>query len=509
MKAIRDQVLGTSHYSLVMNSGYLITGVGDTVENWKGQKVVILGAARQGLSLARYLSGHGARVVVSDRRPASELRAAQEALAGLPVSWVLGGHPLSLLDGTDLLCPSGGVPLSIPLVGEARARGIPLSNDSQIFLEAAPCPVVGITGSAGKTTTTTLVGRMAEESSNLQLLNRAWVGGNIGAPLIAVVDEMQADDLAVMELSSFQLEIMSLSPQVGAVLNVTPNHLDRHASMKAYAEAKARILDFQSPVDTAVLGRDDPGAWALRDRVRGRLLSFGLSEPPPGQAGTFLQGDTLYLRLSVKDQGIWDKGAGQEPLSPVPLSLVPLMSRQDILLRGEHNLVNVLAACAIATAAGLPAEAMRAGVEGFRGVPHRLEFVRSWGGADWYNDSIATAPERAMAAIRSFDEPLVLLAGGRDKDLPWQDFAALVRRRVDRLVLFGEAADKILQAIGTDPGGLDLRRCAGLQEAVQVAAQIVQPGDVVLLSPGGTSFDEFQDFEERGECFVRWVMQLV
>lgn len=484
------------------------------MSDWSGKKVVIVGAARQGLALARYLARHGARVTLTDSRPAGELEAARAALAGLQVDWVIGGHPLSLLDGADLLCPSGGVPLNLPLVAEARARGIPLSNDSQIFLEAAPCPVIGITGSAGKTTTTSLVGRMAADdrhqtpdhgkegdhpSSNVH--RRSWVGGNIGSPLIAEVDEMQAGDLAVMELSSFQLEIMTRSPQVAAVLNITPNHLDRHGTMTAYTTAKARILAFQTGADSAVLGRDDAGAWALRDRVRGRLLSFGLGELPEDQEGTFTCGEALYLRLQAPGGG---RALDQQ-----------LMSRQDIQLRGQHNVLNVLAACAIAAAAGLPVEGMRAGVAGFTGVPHRLEFVRSWGGADWYNDSIATAPERAMAAIRSFDEPLVLLAGGRDKALPWGDFAGLVRAQVRCLIVFGEAARLIETAVkeqiearaGEDALPLILR-AETLEQAVQQAARIVQPGEVVLLSPGGTSFDEYRDFEERGEWYKKWVMRL-
>jgi len=181
----------------------------------------------------------------------------------------------------------------------------------------------------------------------------------------------------------------------------------------------------------------------------------------------------------------------------------------DVALRGGHNLLNVMAACAIAAAAGLPVEAMRQGVKGFSGVHHRLEFVRSWGGADWYNDSIATAPERAMAAMRAFAEPLVLLAGGRDKNLPWDEFAALVRQRVAHLVLFGEAGDLILETLALNGSErLRVTRCKGLFDAVQVASKIVEPGWVVLLSPGGTSFDEFTDFEERGECFVQWVNEL-
>jgi UDP-N-acetylmuramoylalanine--D-glutamate ligase len=469
--------------------------------NWRDKKVVVVGAARQGVALARYLVQHRARVVLTDRRPLSALQEAQAALAGLPIHWVCGEHPLSLLDDAELVCVSGGVPLTMPLIAEANRRAIPLSNDSQIFLESAPCKVLGITGSAGKTTTTTLVGRMAQAatqaaSNGARMPARVWVGGNIGSPLIVALDEMQPGDLAVMELSSFQLEIMDRSPQVAGLLNLTPNHLDRHGTMEAYTAAKARILDFQSPQDIAVLGRDDAGAWSLRERVQGRLLSFGLQEPPYGLEGTFLRDETLVLRS----------------LGAAGLSETRIMERSRIRLRGEHNLLNVLAACSLAAAAGLPVSAMQAGVDGFQGVAHRLEYVRSWGGAEWYNDSIATAPERAMAAIRSFDEPLVLLAGGRDKDLPWEAFAALVRQRVEHLIVFGEAAEKIIQAFEAAPQAAQtsasLTRCKGLHEAVQVAAGIVEPGDVVLLSPGGTSFDEFTDFEERGKCFAHWVKEL-
>jgi len=475
------------------------------IRTWKGKNVVIVGAARQGLALAGYLLAQGAHVTLTDKRPLSELGQAQQSLALLSpwaasVRWVCGDHPLSLLDGADLLCLSGGVTPMLPLAVDAQQRGIPLSNDSQIFMEIAPCKVIGITGSAGKTTTTTLVGRIAQAAieqpeGQTVAYRKAWVGGNIGTPLISVVDEIQADDLCVMELSSFQLELMTRSPQVAVILNITPNHLDRHGTMQAYSAAKARILQFQSPDDGAVLGRDDPEAWSLVQMARGTLSSFGFSDLADTQLGVYQQGDALYLRRYKNAQA----------------TLV--IHAQEVALRGAHNLLNVMAACATAALAGLPVEAMRLGIIGFAGVPHRLEFVRSWGGADWYNDSIATAPERSMAALRSFEEPLVLLAGGRDKNLPWDEFAALVRRRVDHLIVFGEASEIILRAIERDP--LDahqilqsVTRCTGLREAVQAAAQIVQPGDVVLLSPGGTSFDEFKDFEERGECFAQWVTNL-
>lgn len=309
---------------------------------------------------------------------------------------------------------------------------------------------------------------------------------------------MTADDLAILELSSFQLDLMTRSPQVGAVLNITPNHLDRHPSMADYTRAKANIIAFQTPEDVAVLGRDDAGAWGLKALVKGKLVTFGhdpVGELAPGWvADVHLRGDEIVL---------WDGHHAQ-----------PVMPRADILLRGEHNVMNVMAACAISFAAGLPVEAMRAGVQGFRGVAHRMEFVRSLRGADWYNDSIASAPERVMAGLRAFADPIVLLAGGRDKNLPWEEFARLVCARVDHLVLFGECAGMIaaqvqackVQAHHTRP--FTMVCCAGLQEAVQVAADVAEAGDVVLLSPGGTSFDEFRDFEVRGERFKKWVLAL-
>ena len=461
------------------------------MEKWRGKKVLILGAGRQGIALARALANHGAEVTLNDKRTAVELRDAQEALKDANVQWETGWHPTSLLEGKDLLCLSGGIPLSLPIVREARRRGIPLSNDTQIFMEAVPCPTIGITGSAGKTTTTTLVGLIAKKAFE-KTERRVWVGGNIGDPLINYIDEIGANDLAILEISSFQLEQMTRSPNIAAVLNITPNHLDRHKTMKAYTAAKARILEYQTPEDTAVLCREDEGSWALREKVRGRLLTFGVAPPKESVYGTyFLEETYLYVR---------DKNAD-----------VPILSSEAIHLRGAHNRMNVLAASAIAYAADFPSWAIESAVDGFTGVPHRLEFVREWRGAAWYNDSIATAPERTMAAIRSFDEPLVLLLGGRDKDLPWNALAELVRQRVDHVILFGEAAEKIAAAIGGsrhDARPYSITHCIGLKDAVQAAAKIAEEGDVVLLSPGGTSFDEFRDFEERGERFRQWVLEL-
>lgn len=456
---------------------------------WQGKRIVVIGAARQGLALARFLCRHGAEVIINDQRPVEQMSGAIQNLSDCPVQWVLGSHPAEIVKGAYLVCLSGGVPLDIPPVVECVRSGIMLSNDSQIFMQEIACPVIAITGSAGKTTTTTLVGRMAKAACEPD--RKVWIGGNIGNPLIDQVDQITPDDLVVLELSSFQLEQMTLSPHIGAILNITPNHLDRHGTMQAYTYAKAHIFQHQSEDDIAVLAREDPVTWGLRTMVRGNLMTFGMAHPSGGVPGTYFSSGNLWLSSQGKD--------------------THLMSQESIRLRGEHNLLNVLAACAIAASAGFTPASMVAGVEGFAGVPHRLEFIRTWNEVDWYNDSIATAPERTAAAIHSFNEPLVLLLGGRDKNLPWEDLASLVCQRVDHLVVFGECAQKILDALShvhTGEKPYTVERVADLRSAVNAAAQVAEPGDVVLLSPGGTSFDEFKDFAERGERFTEWVNKL-
>lgn len=455
--------------------------------DWQNKRVVIIGAARQGLALARYLARHQARVVLNDRRSAGQLQAEIDSLSGSGVEWVLDGHPLEILDGADLLCISGGVPLENPLVVAAGERGLPVSNDSQIFMNVVPCRTLGITGSAGKTTTTTLVGRIAQADTSGKY-RKTWIGGNIGDPLINYVDEMEANDLAILEISSFQSEQMTKSTGVTAILNITPNHLDRHGTMEAYTAAKARLLQFQQAGDVAVLNRDDPGSWSLAGDVKGRLFSFGFGPLPSGADGAYVDGGQFFLRDAGKT--------------------IALEVADAIELRGEHNRLNTLAACAIAYAAGFSPKAMLDGVQGFRGVPHRLEYVRTWRGAQWYNDSIATAPERTIAAVRSFGGPMILMLGGRDKNLPWEDLGKLVRQRADHVVIFGEAAEKIQTALGQRILGskpYSITRVATCKDAVMAASRLAQPGFVVLFSPGGTSFDEFKDFEERGERFKQWV----
>lgn len=465
-------------------------------ETLKDKHVVILGLARQGLALARYLSGAGAEVTASDIRDQDALAEELEELEDLAIRYELGGHPIHLLDDADLLCLSGGVPTDILIVKEARERDIPLSNDAQIFLDRCPASVIGITGSAGKTTTTALVGEMCRAAGL-----RTWVGGNIGNPLISEMAAMEPEDRVVMELSSFQLELMTTSPHVAAVLNITPNHLDRHKTMKAYTRAKKNILAHQTEHDVALLGYDDANARALALETPAELFFF--SGGAEVEAGAFKTNGELTLRMGGVDREI--------------------CKADEVKLLGKHNLLNVLAASALASIVGVPPEPIRHVATTFTGVDHRLQLVRDKHGVRWYDDSIATAPERALAAMRSFEGPIVLLAGGRDKDLPWEAFAKETLRSVRQLITFGEAGPMIAKlveaAMGENGSARSVnhkvdRRLEGitrvqtLEEAVEAAAGLAEPGDVVLLSPGGTSFDAFQDFVERGERFNALVQQV-
>lgn len=462
-----------------------------SIDPLNGKTAVILGFARQGQALARWLPTVGAKVIVSDRRDFGELAEAILDFVGSPVTYALGGHPLELLDNADVLLLSGGVDPQIPICVEARERGIPLSNDAQLFLERCAAPVIGITGSAGKTTTTTLVGKMCEAANTS---TRTWVGGNIGEVLLDHLPEIERDHLVVMELSSFQLELMTRSPHIAAILNVTPNHLDRHGAMEPYMEAKAQIFLHQQPEDVCVFGSDDPGSNILSDRAPGRVAWFSAREMVTD--GAFLAGSRLMV-----------VGAGSPDGQPHVVC-----TRDDIRLRGEHNLQNVLAACAVAGAVGVPVEIMRDTIRGFTGVPHRLEAVRTVDGVTYINDSIATAPERVIAALRSFEEPIILLAGGRDKKLPWNDLVTLIAQRVKYLITFGEFGSTIANKVrlarimGGKLSGIDT--ATTLEQAVKRAAEVATAGDVVLLSPGGTSFDAYEDFAARGEDFRRLVNAL-
>ena len=456
---------------------------------WQGSKVLVIGAARQGLAISRFLSSQGAIVTLNDGRSDPELLTEKEQLRDLSIHWVLGNHPLSLLEDCDVVCVSGGVPLDLPLLVEANKRHIPFTNDSQIFMESVKAPVIGITGSSGKTTTTALMGEIAETAASQN--QKVWVGGNIGNPLINQVSEISSRDIVILELSSFQLELMTKSPNIAAITNITPNHLDRHGTLEAYTAAKANILTHQTPDDIAILNRDDPGAFNLLPLVKGKILTIGYSPLSENQEGIFIKNDMIWSSMMDK--------------------VYPICSIKDIPIKGKHNVYNTMIACAISTAIGFDPKSIEKAIREFKGVPHRLQLVTTKNGVQWFDDSIATAPERTIAAIESFNQPIVLLLGGKDKNLPWEKLLQLVNQKVDHVVLFGHAGPiikKYIDDMKFDQLNFSMDICEDLQEAIQVANQISEPGDVVLLSPGGTSYDAFKDFEERGEKFKQWVLQL-
>ncbi len=449
-----------------------------------GRRVLVVGFARQGQALARWLPTIGALVTVTDAKSAEQLGISAEDYPN--VRFALGGHPESLLNNTDLVCVSGGVPLTIPLLQQAAQRQIPITNDAQLFVDRCPAPIIGITGSAGKTTTTTLVGEMLKASGVT-----TWVGGNIGKVLLDVMMGIRPDHRVVMELSSFQLELMFTSPQIGAILNITPNHLDRHGSMEAYLRAKANIIAHQSAEGIAVLGRDDLGTRMLEDVPSGELLWFSRREIVAD--GAFLVGQRLVVAGRASTDG--------DPQVVCEVS--------DIPLRGEHNVLNVLAACAIAGAAGVSPEVMAQAVKAFKAVAHRLEPVRVVNAVTYVNDSIATAPERVTAALNSYDEPLILLLGGADKKLPWDELITLALAKTRHIVAFGRDGDIVVNTIKRLTGSTSaVTRVQTLEEAVQCAVERAQPGDVVLLSPGMTSYDAYLDFAQRGEHFRQLVNAL-
>jgi UDP-N-acetylmuramoylalanine--D-glutamate ligase len=478
----------------------------------RGRCLLVVGLAREGTALARYLAGQGAHVVATDLKRPKTFGDKLTPLVEAGVDLVLGGHPLSLLDDCEVIFVSPGVPFDAPFLVEARARGVPLSAESRLFCQLCPAPIAAVTGSSGKTTTITLVGEMLKTGGRT-----TWVGGNIGQPLIEQLDQIRPGDNVVMELSSFQLEyfhpsandhvtdcdpmwlplLAGWSPSVAAILNVTPNHLDRHPSMEAYIHAKRALVAYRQPGDIAVMGLDNDVTQAMGRELAGRVRWFSRESPVTDGACLSCEGRQAMVVLQRE---------GQPPRPVCPVS--------DIQLRGDHNVSNVLAACTIADAIGVSIEAMREVATAFTGVEHRLELVGEVKGARYYNDSIATSPERLVAALKSFDEPIVLLAGGRDKHLPWDEAARLMLERTRHVVLFGEAVELIAHALEAaigEQGAVSrpmLHRCVTLADAVAVAAQVAHPGDVVLLAPGCTSFDAFEDFAERGERFRELVKRL-
>ena len=510
------------------------------------RKIVILGLARQGVALARFFAHAGAQVVVSDRAAADKLSAEMNALDGLAIEYVLGGHPDTLLQDCALLCLSGGVPPQLEIVQKAIAQGIPLSNDSLLTFQLARArglgPLVAITGSSGKTTTTTLVGQMLAETAGRRG-KKVHVGGNIGQPLIDRLPEIAPGEPIVLELSSFQLELFDpqiawgaftqIGPDVAALLNITPNHLDRHPSMAAYAQAKLNLLRFLPANATVVLSADDAVTARLApgDNVQSelpRLEADWKLDEPLRHMGQRLADQALHVVLFSREH-VLNKGAWVEDAA-LRYDGYALCAKSELQLRGEHNVSNVLAAAAISGAAGAEAQDMATVARRFTGVAHRLEVAAQQDGITWINDSIATSPERSLAGLRCFErgaQTLILLVGGRDKKLDWHQLANEVIKRVDFLIGFGEAGPMFVELVqeqarfATQPAP-NCATVSRLEQAVALAFQAAPRVDlslaedaqfaketVVLLSPGGTSYDAYRDFEERGEHFRQLVQQML
>jgi UDP-N-acetylmuramoylalanine--D-glutamate ligase len=455
-------------------------------QDWQGKKVTIIGLGIEGEDMARYFAGHGAAVTVTDRKPASALRERMDALHGLAIDYRLGGTDVSSVAGANLVCVSQSVPLDNELVLAAKRQGSRIESMTSLFLELYPGPVAGITGSSGKTTTTSLVDAIFSAAGRPHVL-----GGNIGVGLMQLLAEAERRRLpegvafwAVLEISHTQLQLTRRSPQVAALLNVTPNHLDQF-SWEEYVALKRNIFAHQAAADAVVLNADDPVSRQLRPQAKGRVFLFSVGGDPGGD-GAFLQDGRVYWRRDGRTEGV------------IAASAIPL--------RGFHNVANVAAATAIAAACEIGPEAVGAAVRSFRPPEHRLELVARVGGVDYYNDSIATAPERTLAALRSFEDAVVLLLGGREKSLPLGEMLDEAKRRCRAIVCFGESGPALAAAVKAR--GIPVFRRATLAEAFEVAAAEARRGDVVLLSPACTSFDAYDNFEQRGVEFRNLVAQL-
>lgn len=463
-------------------------------ENQEPKTVLILGLAREGVSLARYFAGRDARVTVTDSAPEERLGKSIRALGDASVRLELGAHHPELVDQADAFFVSPGVPETNPVYRAAVSARLPVQSMTTLFFDRCPGIIVGITGSSGKTTTTGLIGHILRRCGR-----DVAVGGNIGDPMLDLLPRIGPDTIAVLELSSFQLSLVRRSPHIAVVTNISPNHLDRHGTMEDYILAKRHIVEHQKPDDYAVLNAQDGEAGTFEWATSGQVHWFGLGADV--SRGAAVRNGWVGI---VRDGGF-----------------VPVMACADIPLLGRHNVENVLAALAAADILRVDPERMAGGVRTFRPAPHRLQLVGERNGVCYVNDSIATSPARALVALQAFDAPILLIAGGRDKNLPWQEFAAAVVQKARALYLIGEAASLIERAVRAElaqglsaASGLARLRpeaifpCASLAEAVAAAGALALPGEVVLLSPGCASYDMFADFEERGARFARAVEAL-
>lgn len=445
-----------------------------------GKKVLLVGLAKTGIATIKFLHSKGALLTVNDIKGEEELKEVLSELEGLGIEYILGSHPQNI-DGYELVVVSPGVPLDIPFIAKFKEKKVEVISEIELSYRYSKAPFVGITGTNGKTTTTSLVGEIFKLSSY-----NTFVVGNIGTPVVDVVDKADENSVLVTELSSFQLEsIESFKPRVSAILNITPDHLNRHKTMENYIAAKARIFENQDENDYTVLNYDCEQTRSLAGLCKSNVVFFSRKERL--ESGVFVDGGRIVVKAA--------EGA------------TSLMDIAELKIPGPHNLENALAAVAIAVSMQLPFEIIASALRSFEGVEHRLEFVRSLNGIDFINDSKGTNPDASIKAIQSFERPLILIAGGMDKGGDFDDFVAEFGGKVKGLVLLGETAQK-LEDTAVRFGFKANYRVENMEQAVQKAFALAAQGDIVLLSPACASWDMYPSYEVRGRDFKENVMQL-
>jgi UDP-N-acetylmuramoylalanine--D-glutamate ligase len=449
------------------------------------KRVLVVGLGKSGVASALFLKAHGARVTVSDTKSGDQLRNEIPVLLDHGITVETGGHGERTFRGQDLIVVSPGVPVDAPPLVQARSLGESVIGEIELAARFLPGPIVAITGSNGKTTTTTLIGEIMTAAGF-----PALVGGNIGTPAISLAERATAETVIVLEVSSFQLEtIESFRPKIAVVLNVTPDHLDRHRTFEAYGDAKARIFENQDGSDFAVLNADDPTCVAMAGRTKAKVFWF--SRQKEVREGAWVRDGNIVFRDGREVNG---KDQQRE-----------IMQASEIPLKGAHNLENVLAAVCAGVLMGCAPEKIRQAVRDFKAVEHRLEFVATIGGVDYYNDSKATNVDATIKALESFAANIHLILGGKDKGSDYSVLNDLVRERVKRVYTIGAAAAKIEGQIK----GVEIVHAETLENAIRKAHAAAQPGDVVLLAPACASFDQFRSYEHRGKVFKEIVRALV
>ena len=446
------------------------------IASLRGKTVAVIGIGVSNTPLLRLLLREGIAVTACDRSDRAKLGALAEELEAAGAVLRLGDGYLQGLD-QDVIFRTPGLRPDVPELEAARARGSVITSEMEVFFQVCPCPIIAVTGSDGKTTTTTIIAELLRAAGHT-----VHVGGNIGHPLLAEAGSFRPTDWAVLELSSFQLMTMTHSPHIAVVTNLAPNHLDVHKSMEEYVWAKENIFRHQQPGDIAVFNLDNAITRELSAHAPGRALYFSRQAEP--ENGVFLRGDAVISRRDGHERQI--------------------MTTEDIRLPGVHNVENYMAA--IAAVDGLvPDETIRTFARAFNGVEHRIELVRTWRGVRFYNDSIASSPSRTIAGLRSFKEKVILIAGGYDKHIPFDVLGPEVVEHVKLLILCGATADKIRAAVeqapGYRPGHPEILDVTPFQRAVETARDRAVPGDVVTLSPACAAFDQFKNFMERGKTF--------